>query len=242
MKKLFASVCAALTFISTVVAGTATVSSSKDMTKPPCPGWYADREWNLSLWSAYAFPTNDYPTLRNSNPNFGSPDHDNYLEADHAWGGGIDAKYFFARYFGVGVEGYALDVRQSYGNVFIPFFGLGNNGIAETAHERNAIGAVLGTFTLRYPIGCSRFAPYVFAGGGAILGGGQTTTISITALPDGVVTFRSDSKTKAVGQFGGGFEVRLTPHIGLINDFTWNVVDGSKNNFGMARTGVNFAF
>ncbi|MDQ6939327.1 MAG: hypothetical protein M3119_04130, partial [Verrucomicrobiota bacterium] len=138
--------------------------------------------------------------------------------------------------------GYALDVRQSYGNVFIPFFGPGNNGVAETAHARNVIGGVLGTFTLRYPIGCSRFAPYVFAGGGAIFSGGQTTTISTTALPDGVVTFRSDSKTKAVGQFGGGLEVGLTPHIGLINDFSWNVIDGSKNNFGMARAGVNFAF
>ena len=46
----------------------------------------------------------------------------------------------------------------------------------------------------------------------------------------------------AIGQVGGGFEVRFTPHIGWINDFSWNVVDGPKNNFGMVRTGVNFAF
>jgi hypothetical protein len=36
--------------------------------------------------------------------------------------------------------------------------------------------------------------------------------------------------------------VRLTPHTGLINDFSWNIIEGSNNNFGMARTGINFAF
>jgi len=45
-----------------------------------------------------------------------------------------------------------------------------------------------------------------------------------------------------MGQFGGGVEVRITPHIGWIADFSWNVVDGPHNNFGMARTGINFAF
>ena len=33
--------------------------------------------------------------------------------------------------------------------------------------------------------------------------------------------------SKAIGQFGGGVEVRFTPHIGWINDFSWNVVDGT---------------
>jgi hypothetical protein len=61
-------------------------------------------------------------------------------------------------------------------------------------------------------------------------------------LVDEEITSRSGARTKAVGQFGGGLEVRLTPHIGIINDFTWNVIDGRDNNFGMARTGINFAF
>jgi hypothetical protein len=98
----------------------------------------------------------------------------------------------------------------------------------------------LGTFTLRYPLGCSRFTPYLFAGSGAIFGGGQTTTLLM--LVDEEITSRSGARTKAVGQFGGGLEVRLTPHIGIINDFTWNVIDGRDNNFGMARTGIDFAF
>ena len=45
-----------------------------------------------------------------------------------------------------------------------------------------------------------------------------------------------------MAQVGAGFEVRITPHIGWTNDFSWNIVSGSHNNFGMARTGVNFAF
>jgi hypothetical protein len=27
-----------------------------------------------------------------------------------------------------------------------------------------------------------------------------------------------------------------------VSDFSWNFVDGPNNNFGMVRTGVNFAF
>lgn len=55
-------------------------------------------------------------------------------------------------------------------------------------------------------------------------------------------TRRSSDTTKAVGQLGAGLEVRLTPHFGVINDFTWNVIEGRDNNFGMMRTGINFAF
>jgi hypothetical protein len=60
---------------------------------------------------------------------------------------------------------------------------------------------------------------------------------------DGIIrTEQTDSETRAIGQFGGGIEVRITPHIGWINDFSWNVVDGPDNNFGMVRSGLNFAF
>ena len=45
-----------------------------------------------------------------------------------------------------------------------------------------------------------------------------------------------------MGEFGGGFEVRITPHIGIMNDFSWNVVNGGHNNYGIVRTGLSFAF
>jgi hypothetical protein len=134
------------------------------------------------VWGAYAFTANDYPTLQNYFPQApGFARHDTYLEADHAWGGGVDAKFFFMRYVGIGVEGYALDVRQSFPDIFVDFGNVfGGTNFVRTSHDSRVIGSVLGTFTLRYPIGCSRFAPYVFAGGGAIFGGGQVTDLDTT--------------------------------------------------------------
>jgi hypothetical protein len=240
-------------FISVARAGTERYSSkkSKEMAPPPCPSWYADKEWNVGVWGAYAFTANDYPRLQNSFGEGaaisidGSPisDHDRYLDADHAWGGGIDGKFFFKRYFGLGLQGFALNARQSYPDVFINFGNvLGGTNFARTSHTRQVVGGGLVTFTLRYPIGCSRFAPYFFAGGGAIFGGGQLSLFDTTSIGDVTFTMRSGAVTKAIGQFGGGLEIRLTPHIGLINDFSWNVIEGRNNNFGMVRSGINFAF
>ena len=187
---------------------------------PPCPQWYADNEFNLSVWGTYAWTGNEWR-------------EDRYLGADHAWGGGIDAKYFMHRYFGLGVEGYVLGVnsRRGFDNGFSTF---------NDDENRHAVGAVLGTITLRFPISCSRFAPYVWVGGGGIFGGGRSQGIFNETDP--AVFDDDDSDSKLVGQVGGGFEIRFTPRMGLLNDFSWNIVSGSDNNFGMARTGLNFAF
>lgn len=237
MKKLLFSLSAILAFASISFAGTE-MYSGKEMKAtvapaPPCPQWYADQEFNLSLWGTYVFTDNDYID-------------DRYIEADHAWGGGIDAKYFFMRYFGVGIEGWVVDANQARDNIFADF----SEGIFRRTlqRDRNAIGAVLGTLTLRYPIPCTRFAPYVFAGGGGIFGGGQSRHLVLqddveeNEPNDQLVTHYSDSETELIGQFGGGFEVRFTPHIGWMNDFSWNVIDGPQDNFGMVRSGINFAF
>jgi hypothetical protein len=245
MKQAVAIFLGIAAFLAKATGGTSTTITTKDIAAaPPCPSWYADRECTVSLWGSYAFTQHEYPSLQNAFVTVfvpsTVPDHDRYLEADHAWGGGIDAKFFFARYFGIGVEGYALNVRQSYPDVNVDFFNINGHNFARTAHDQRAIGAAIATFTLRYPIRRSRLAPYLFAGGGAIFGGGQPS--KIIAPPDAEVSVRGDIQTKIVGQVGGGFEVRLTPHIGLLNDFTWNIVDGRRNDFGMARTGINIAF
>ncbi len=180
-----------------VFAGGETSSKETTQTAPQAfCDWYANQEWNASLWGTYAFTGTDWPD-------------DRYLGVDHAWGGGGDFKFFFARYFGIGVEGFGL-----------------------SAHD--AVGAALGTATLRYPIPCSRFAPYIYAGGGAIFSGDDDLPGFFHGIHDG--------DSKAVGQFGGGLEFRITPHIGIIHDFNWNVVEGHDNNFGMVRTGISFAF
>jgi Outer membrane protein beta-barrel domain len=235
MKKRLLCVSGLLTLASFTLAGTETYSGKEmktTMAPPPCPQWYADYEWNVDLWGTYAFTDNKWID-------------DRYLETDHAWGGGIDAKYFFMRYFGVGIEGWAVDARQTREHIAIDF----SDGTFDRAigHVRNAVGSVLGTLTLRYPIPCTRFAPYVFAGGGGIFGGGQKPHfIRVAETGEGLDILQtsgfSDSESKGIGQFGGGIEVRITPHIGWMADFSWNVIDGPENNFGMVRSGVNFAF
>jgi len=235
MKKLMLSLLGIAAISSIGFAGTETYSG-KEMKQvagpPPCPEWYADREFNVGIWGTYVFTGNEWA-------------NDRYIEADHAWGGGLDAKYFFCRYVGVGIEGWAVDARQAHENVFIDF----SDGIFDrsVSHENNAVASVLATLTLRYPIPCTRFAPYVFAGGGGIFGGGQRPhNVLVAEGGEGLDILEtqghSGSQSEWIGQFGGGFEVRLTPHIGWINDFSWNVVNGPSNNFGMARTGLNFAF
>ena len=242
----------------------------KQVAPAPCPDFYGTNEWNVYLWGTYAFTGTEY------NPNVDPLDlivsttegktvlgsFDKYIGGDHAWGGGADIKYFFMRYFGIGVQGFVLDAKKSgfdidfddQEEVFLH---------SRTLHER-AIGAFLGTFTLRYPVPCTRWAPYAWAGVGAIWGGGESDTLTTHEEDGGALTigpkgegggggggelqgiraetrhYGSDDRLQ--GQFGVGVEYRFTRHIGWKADFGWNVLDGPKNNFGMFRTGINFAF
>ncbi|MFN2477168.1 MAG: outer membrane beta-barrel protein [Chthoniobacterales bacterium] len=221
MKKLTLTLCAVTALVSAAYAGPERYSG-KEMKQAveqtaPCPQWYADQEWNVGIWGTYAATTNNYR-------------EDRYLGVDHAFGGGLDAKYFFRRYFGLGVEGFALSLNRQNSN-------FNNNG------GRDIAGAALGTFTFRYPIPCSRFAPYAWAGVGGIFGGGNSGGVLNTENTNNVFTNGNNSDDgRLMGQYGAGFEVRFTPHIGLLNDISFNQVEGGHNDFIMARTGVNFAF
>jgi hypothetical protein len=250
MKKLLLGLCGVAVFASVAFAGVE--YGGKEMKQvagpPPCPEWYADQEFNVSLWGTYIFTANDWQD-------------DRYFLADHAWGGGADFKYFFHRYFGVGVEGWIVDAHQARENIFVDL----SDGIFQQSfdHVHKGIGAVLGTLTFRFPIHCSRFSPYVWGGGGGIFGGGQRPVnqwfresaagFPVTG-PGGLISNggegfdirktvgHTESESEGIGQVGAGIEVRFTPHIGWVSDFSWNFVNGPDNNFGMARTGVNFAF
>jgi hypothetical protein len=224
MKKLTLSLCAAVAMASAAFAGTETYSKESSVTPPPCPQWYADSEFNLTLSGAYVWTGNDWRD-------------DRYFAVDHAWGGAIDAKYFVHRYFGFGVQGWIA--RANSNDVLDNNFSRVRGG-----EDSHAIGGALGTFTLRFPISCSRFAPYVWVGGGGVFGGGRNHDFLLDPTsPTGVIRREFDeSNAKFAGQVGGGFEVRFTPHIGWTNDVSWNVISGADNNFGMARTGINFAF
>ena len=243
----FFSACCRLAFAGTAYTG----KEMKQVAPTPCPQWYADNEWNVSLWGTYAATGTEFapnPSLADivqstteGHTVYGT--FDKYLGGDHAWGA-IQRFAEVRRHFGIGVEGFLLNARRGAG------FNLERTGgpfagIKERTSDERAVGEVLGTFTLRYPIQCSRFSPYAWAGGGVIFGGGERDEIVLDGFaPEGPLfhTVHHDTSTEAVGQFGGGLEFRVTPHIGWMNDFSWNVINGPQNNFGMVRSGLTFAF
>src|SRR6476661_908368 len=118
---------------------------------PPCPEWYGDREWNVNLWGTYAFTNTDFapnPSLvdivqstSEGGAVLGTYDH--YIGGDHSWGGGGDIKYFFCRYAGLGVEGFALDASKPGFDIFedptVPIF------VHRRINHDHTIGSVLGT-------------------------------------------------------------------------------------------------
>jgi hypothetical protein len=197
----------------------------------PCE-WYRANEWDLDLWGALAFPGN---TGRHSVRDFDAApfftahleaSNDRFIDRDNAWSGGVDVKYFFSKYCALGAEGLIVD-----SNV-------------------NAGGAGFGTFTLRFPIRCSRFAPYAWVAGGFIAGGGHhnetygefTSLRTLTVQSYDTVANIENEHTQAAGQFGAGLEMRFTSRIGLMSDFAWNVASGPDNNFGLCRFGVTLSY
>jgi hypothetical protein len=224
----------------------------KQVAPPPCPEWYGDREWNVNLWGTYTFTNTEFapnPSLvdivqstSEGGAVLGTYDH--YIGGDHAWGGGGDIKYFFCRYVGLGVEGFALDASKPGFDIFedptVPIF------VHRRINHDHTIGSVLGTLTLRYPIPCTRLAPYAWAGVGAIFGGGERDIVHTQGPPDAFAvhaqTDHFGSETKVLGQFGAGLEFRIARHFGWTNDLSFGVIDGPQNNFGMLRSGLNFVF
>ncbi|MEY2526787.1 MAG: outer membrane protein beta-barrel domain [Verrucomicrobiota bacterium] len=196
----------------------------KQVVPPPCPEWYGDNEWNVSIWGTYVGTAEDWQ-------------NDEYIEADHGWGGGLDAKYFFHRYFGIGLQGWAINAERQRPDLTI------NPDSFTIGRDRRLVGSVLGTLTLRFPLHCSRFAPYVWGGAGVMFGGGESEHIVVDSDdPLTVHTQHNDGDPEFVGQVGGGFEFRFTRHVGLINDFSYNFVGKENSDFGMIRMGLNFAF
>jgi hypothetical protein len=267
MKIFTFALMAACSFATLAVAGPEQYSGKemKQTVAPVAvPEWYGDHEWNVGVWGTYVWAGNGpfgRDNLPSNIPDGAAPDlglngngvdlrshhGDSYLGASDAWGGGVDLKYFICRYFGIGVEGYGLAVHRDKPEVPKETVAFGHSDKPVDLHDEDlGIGSGLGTFTIRFPIG--RFAPYVFAGGGGIFGGGDIERVKVSPIRRGgngetygEVSYGDDS-SKAVAQVGGGLEFRFTRHIGVMSDVSWNIVDGPNNNFGMVRSGLNFAF
>src|SRR5438309_2282436 len=216
---------------------------------PPVCDFYRAHEWDLDIWGAYAFAADtgefDHPSdpvaadpffpdtdpftvnngffvgeQQNGNPNervnIGQLSRNQIFARDNTFGGGVDVKYFWSRYFGAGVEALGL------------------------AAKTNFAGGGLLTLTGRYPFG--RFAPYVTGGIGFIDGGATLYKFfnekHNPPNPTGTITNErefwtidpvANNHVRALGQIGAGLEFRVTCHIGLMADFTWNFVFGQED-------------
>src|SRR5437868_2490957 len=159
----------------------------------------------------------------NERVNIGQVSKNQLFGRDDTWGGGVDVKYFWSRYFGVGIEGLGL------------------------AAKTNFAGGGLVTLTGRFPFG--RFAPYVTGGIGFIDGGStlyeffnEKHAYSLQGQPFDTGFYVSNERefytvdpvsnnhVRALGQIGVGLEFRVTCHIGLMADFTWNFVFGQEDH------------
>jgi outer membrane protein W len=201
---------------SAAFAGT-TMSSSREMKQveqqAPCPTWYADNEWNVGVSGIYAFNTDD-------------DDNDIFDRGfDDAWGGALDVKYFFRRNFGVGVQIFGLAVDD-------------DSDFAQISNENDDwTWGALGTFTMRFPMTCSRFAPYLWVGGGGYWHGDD-----LGDLEDNFDDDEDGNDGQFMGQIGAGFEVRFTQHVAMTTDISYNDVEGGEHDFFQLRAGLNFAF
>lgn len=222
MKKLTLTLCAMTALVSAAYAGTSTYSGKEmkqAVEQTPCPEWYADNEWNVGISGIYAPTANEW-------------EEDSYLGVDHAWGGAIDAKYFFRRYYGLGIQAFGLNLNRNENDDFLNI----------DDDDSDFAGGVLGTFTFRFPIPCSRFAPYAWLGGGWTFGGDDRSGIFSDDDDDFDFSDDDDNDGHLMAQYGVGFETRFTPRIGWTNDVSYNHVEGGRNDFWQMRTGINFAF
>src|SRR4051812_21707015 len=114
MKKLMLSFSALAAATSLALAGTEySGKEMKQSTAVQQECWYGDNEWNVNVWGTYVFTGSEMNSLGAPGFFLGEPRGDNYLQGDHAWGGGGDVKYFWHKYFGFGVEGFALDAKRT---------------------------------------------------------------------------------------------------------------------------------
>ena len=105
-----------------------------------------------------------------------------YIGGDHAWGGGGDVKYFFCRYAGIGVEGFALDADKPGFNIFedqsVPIL------IKQRINHSHTIGALFRDANIAVS-NSSLGSRLMHRGGvGAIFGGGERDQLHTQGPPD----------------------------------------------------------
>ena len=239
MKKL------TLSLLAVLVAGTsfagAPMVTSKEFKQPVVP-CFRDQEFALDIFYSYnnAEHQGDTVTTTLDRRNVIIDNVDPTLNVQDVTttpqyfrdgsGGGVGLTYFFARYFGIGIEGNWWNGTQSGSRVSTRAAIVDDDGnvIATSRRSREtndihkaAAHQASGSLILRYPFeGPVCWAPYVFGGGGGIWDG------------DGA----------GFGHAGLGVEFRVTPNVGLFTDWRWNFMGGNHNDVNTTRAGVRFVF
>jgi Outer membrane protein beta-barrel domain len=165
---------------------------------------------------------------------------DRYFGLDHAFGGTLEAKYFFTQNIGAGISFSGYDARNSNS---VETGSLGQKlppGILATGTS-GFVGDVMLKAVYRYPIG--QVAPYAFIGGGAIFNGGNSTLTE----PSGTVGKKFafgliEHDVKMIGEAGAGVEYRFTPNFGAFMEGAFDKIDRPNSNFYSIRTGLTIAF
>lgn len=119
----------------------------------------------------------------------------NRVRHDTELGAGVGLTYFMTRNLGIGAEAYAEDADGVF------------------------IDSASANLTLRFPLGDSACAPYVFGGGGN----------------------QFDLNDVWFGQAGAGFEFRFTDNVGVFADARM-VWPNETQYYGVMRVGMRFVF
>ena len=167
--------------------------------------------------------------------------------------------YFFARYFGIGLE-QSVFGRNSGAR---PVDGAGNlNQNFDPGDYGFTRWQTAAHLILRYPIDSINVAPYVMVGGGAQYGNvpnidygstinnqlnaavAEATAAGVQGLTPSQVRSNYRMSGQGFGSVGGGLEYRLTQNIGMFSDlrYLFSGVDGLANNQMQWRYGLRFAF
>jgi hypothetical protein len=250
MKRLIAL--AVVTLASQAVVSFAGPPPSKEVVPvppPPPASYFRPNEFDIGAFATYWTGTGNNPTGTRVRDGFTTT-----LSGEttfSGWGGGMDFTYYFPwKYLGVRFQGAGLSL--STGTFTVTEFATGPGGRSRIASRSGSVSTSAGVITsdliLRLPLDDFwpgvHLAPYGFGGFGAIFGGGGGQTIN-TRFPELNARFNSAASnlhSRPIGNIGGGFEYRFTPHIGIFAEAGYNFVNGGHNNFVQTNFGLRYAF
>jgi hypothetical protein len=252
MKKLTALAAVALASQAVGAFAGEPVVSSKEVIAPtpPPPEYFRPNEFDIGAFGTYWTGTgNNLTGTRVRDGLSTTVSGDTTLSGG---GGGMDFSYYFPwKYAGVRFQGAGVSLGTGTFTVTETVGGV------RTASRSGSVGGSAGIITadiiLRLPLddfwSGVHLAPYGFVGFGGIFGGGSEQTIN-TRFPELNSRFNSISRgvqSAPLGHVGGGFEYRITPHIGVFAEAGYDFVDHSRgrtgsNNFIQSNFGLRYAF